>query len=182
VRRRSFLTSVAAVSPAVVAGCARPVSSGDEAKRTPPKIDRQTPTSRLVPSLPVTEVKSVAAAGVESAPESVADLAAFERALRERALTVERLTEHDTFLSLKRSVDSFGEAGIARSAGVVAGVYAAYVSETGGPSSLSVTVTHEASTIGTYAVARAWATEYLADETTKKEYAEKVLGTVETKS
>ena len=181
VRRRHFVASVAAATP-LVAGCARPVESGsDTTTKTPPKIQRQTPTSRLVPSLPVTEVKSIAASGVESAPESVDGLDAFESAIDERGVDVVDSTEYETFVSLTQAIDSFADEGVARSLGVVSGTYAAYVDATDEPGPLSVTLEHEGSTMGEYAVAAEWAEEYLADETTAKEYGEKVLGTVKTK-
>lgn len=178
-RRRPFIASAVAATP-LVAGCARPVESED--RETPPEIDRQTPTSRLVPSLPVAEVKSVTESGVESAPESVADLDALEAALVERGVGVVDLTEHDEFVSLTQAVDSFADEGVARSLGVVAGAYAGFVAESDDPVPLSVTLEHDGSTMGEYAVAAAWAEEYLSGETTAKEYGEKVLGTVKTKT
>ncbi|MFC5970701.1 hypothetical protein ACFPYI_05080 [Halomarina salina] len=181
-RRRHFVVSVAAATP-LAAGCARPVESGsDTATKTPPKIQRQTPTSRLVPSLPVPEVKSIAESGVESAPDSVDGFDSFAAALDERGVDVVDGSEYETFVSLTQAVDSFADEGVARSLGVVAGTYATYVEAVDEPGPLSVTLEHEESTMGEYAVAVEWAEEYLADETTAKEYGEKVLGTVKTKT
>lgn len=179
-RRRRFLASALAVTTPLAAGCARPAES--EEPPTPPKIDRQTPTSGLVPSLPVPEVTSIVKSGIESAPESVPDVEALETALEERGVRVVDLTEHDEFVALTQAVDSFVGEGIARSIGVVAGVYAAFVAEADDPVPLSVTLERDGSTFGEYAVASPWAEEYLAGETTTKEFAEKVRDTVKTKT
>jgi hypothetical protein len=180
VRRRRFLAGTLAVVTPLAAGCARPAES--EEPPTPPEIDRKTPTSGLVPSLPVSGVKSKIESGIESAPASVPDVEAFEAALDERGVRVVDLKEYDEFLSLTHGVDALVDEGVARSIGVVAGVYAAFVAEADDPVPLSVTLEREGSTIGEYAVASPWAEEYLAGETTTKEFAEKVRDTVKTKT
>jgi hypothetical protein len=190
VYRRALIRRAAAASAAVAAGCTSPVGTdskegvgrdaGPESP-SPPAIDQQTPTSGVVPSLPVAEVKAIVASGIESAPESVADLAAFETALGERDVEDAALSEHQSHLSLSHAVDrpdgSGGGGGVAGALGVVAGTYAAYV-DAGDWRPLSVEVTRSGPSIGTYAVAPEWVSEYTSGRTTAKAYGEKVLGTV----
>lgn len=179
--RRTFLASAAAGASTVgTAGCARPVGSDTETK-TPPKIDQQTPTSGVVPSLPVSEVKSVTESAIESAPSSVADLDAFEAALTNAGVSDVGLTEHDKFLSLSHAVSHDAAGSVARTLGTTAGVYAALVETSGDDRPLSVSVSVAGEVAGEYAVPPEWATEYRTGETTAKEYGEKVLGTVKTK-
>lgn len=174
--RRTFVASAAAATVAVTAGCARPVET-DPGRKTPPKIDQQTPTSRLVPSLPVPEVKATVASAIDSAPES-ASLETFESTLADHADGA-TLSEYDEHLSLTYTVGQSG--GVARTVGVTAGTYAAYVEATDDARPLSVSLLADGRTVGEYAVPPEWAVEYRTGTTTAKEYAEKVLGTLKTK-
>jgi hypothetical protein len=182
VDRRRFLRGVVAGAPlSVVAGCARPVESAAEDGSSPPKISRKTPTSGLVPSLPVTEVTGVIADGVEAAPRSAEGPDSFGPTLDEHGVTVLKTTAHDSYLSLKQATGPLADGGLARSLGTVAGVYAGVV-ESAAPGPLSVTLRRDGSKIGGYNVAPEWAEAYLADETTATVYGEKVRDTLKTKS
>jgi hypothetical protein len=182
VDRRRFLRGVVAGAPlSVVAGCARPVESVATDGSSPPKISRKTPTSGLVPSLPVTEVKGVIADAVGAAPRSAEGPDSFESVLDDRDVTVLKTTAYDSYLALEQATGSLADGGLAWSLGTVAGVYAGVV-ESAAPGPLSVTLRRDGSTIGAYNVAPEWAEAYLAGEMSARVYAEKVRDTLKTKS
>lgn len=176
-RRRAFLAALAAGTPP--AGCAQPVES--ESEKTPPDVKEKTPAGGPALDLPVEEVRDVAAAGVEAAPDRVGDGAAFEAALEEREVAVEDVSEKDDLLSVHHAVESFAGGGLAEPLGVVAGVYAAYVRTVDDPVPLAATVLHGGEAVGEYAIPPTWAEEYDSGAITAGAYAEKVLKTVKTK-
>ena len=177
-RRRPLLGALLAAGTPL-AGCARPVESDSE--KTPPDVHERTPAGESVPDLPVEEVKDVATAGVEAAPDAVGGPEEFEAALEERGVAVESVSEKPDFLSVHHAVDSFAGAGLAEPLGIVAGVYAAYVPEVDDPTLLSAAVEHAGETAGEYAIATTWAEEYDSGAITAEEYGEMVLGTLKTK-
>lgn len=177
-RRRPLLGALLA-GGTPLAGCARPVESDSE--KTPPEVNEKTPAGESAPDLPVEEVKDVAAAGVEAAPDAVEGPEEFEAALEERGVAVESVSEKPDLLSVHHAVDSFAGGGLAEPLGIVAGVYAAYVGTVDDPVVLAASVLHDGEAVGEYAIPPTWAEEYNAGAITATEYAEKVLKTVKTK-
>lgn len=196
--RRELLTrgGIAIGTAGLVGGCTEDALK--EAEREPPFVDGSVSEEEV--DLPVEQRLGVAADGIERAEGAdIADLAALDTYLLEGGVAVHSIEEtrdehddevvdpelgveaHEPLVAVAYVTAERAGVGLVQHLGVVAGGYAALVAAGHDSAKLEATLLgRDERPYGLYEVRRPWASAYVADELTAREYAAEVLESAET--
>lgn len=169
----------ALVPTGLSAGCAK--TAGDS-PGTPTPAKRQTSVQDRLPDLPVADRWDVVGRAVEAAARTeVSDAAGFEAAVEDGGPKVTSLKTTPSLVELT-GAPAPTEGGVARTVGLVAGAYAAFVRSGATVTRLNGTLeTSGGEPFGSFQVTTDWAERYLRGAWSAEAYGEAVLGTLKTK-